>query len=71
MAKRRSEKICWHHLDILKGEILVSYDYILIIRTPEHFDDPFNVVRKCLKAARIEVIINVPYDEGKLVGCLE
>lgn len=65
IARRKSDIIHWHHLDILKDEIPDTYDYILIIRTLEHFDDPFSIVKKCLKAARISLIINVPYDEGK------
>ena len=65
VARQKSDKIYWHHLDILKDEIPDAYDYISIIRTLEHFDDPFAVVKKCPHATKNSLIINVPYDKGK------
>ena len=64
MARKKSETIAWHNLDILRDSIPDSYDYILIIRTLEHFDNPFTVLDKCLKATRKSVIVNVPYDNN-------
>lgn len=64
MARKKSGAITWHNLDILRASIPDAYDYILIIRTLEHFDNPFIVLDKCLQATRKSVIVNVPYDKS-------
>jgi len=74
IARRKSDVIHWHHLDILKDSIPKVYDYVIIVHTLEHFDDPLFVVNKCLRAARGSLIINVPYDEDtdrKMFGVTE
>ncbi len=60
-AKSRNEEIDYIVLDILKDKIPKRYEYITIIETLEHFDDPFNVVDKCLKMCDKALIISTPY----------
>lgn len=60
-ANARHGKVNYFVLDILKQPIPGDYDYILIIETLEHFDNPFPVVESCLKHARKAVFISVPY----------
>jgi SAM-dependent methyltransferase len=60
-AKQKTKDIEYFVFDILKDPIPQMYDYILIVQTLEHFDDPFPVVDKCLKHVNNELIISVPY----------
>jgi len=62
-AKRKTKSVEYLCLDILKGPIPGEYDYITIIETLEHFDNPFHLLDKCLKHAREAVIISVPYKQ--------
>jgi 2-polyprenyl-3-methyl-5-hydroxy-6-metoxy-1,4-benzoquinol methylase len=60
-AKKKSKKINYFNLDILKEPVLEFYHYILLIQTLEHFSDPFSILNKCLKQVKKAVIISVPY----------
>lgn len=56
-------------LNILKQPLPQKYDYITIVETLEHFDDPFIVVDKCLKYVKKALIISTPYtpeETGKI-----
>ncbi len=60
-AKVRQGKVNYFVHDILKEPIPGDYDYILVVETLEHFDNPFPVVDKCLKHVRKALWISVPY----------
>ena len=60
-AKQKTKNIEYFCLDILKDPIPGKYDYITIIETLEHFNNPFPILDKCLEHAREAVIISVPY----------
>lgn len=62
-AKQKTKSVQYLVLDILKQPIPKKYDYITIIQTLEHFDNPFAVVDKCLKHVRKSIIISVPYNQ--------
>lgn len=64
-AKSKTQEVKYFVLDVLKQPISEKYDYITIIETLEHFDDPFIVVDKCLKHAKKSLIISVPYHDQK------
>lgn len=61
-AKEKGKKIEYYVSDILKDPILKSFDYITIIQTLEHIDNPFAVVDKCLKCTKKALLISVPYN---------
>lgn len=63
-ARRKNKDINYILLDILKDEIPKSYDYITLIETLEHFDDPYIIVDKCLKSVKQALIITVPYRQN-------
>jgi trans-aconitate methyltransferase len=67
-ANRKNRKIEYKILDITTDELSKKYDYITIIETLEHFDDPFPVVEKCLKFANKSLIVSVPYSLGESKG---
>lgn len=60
-AKQKTKSVQYFVLDILRQPIPNKYDYITIIETLEHFDDPFAVVDKRLKHVNESLIISVPY----------
>ena len=73
-ATQKSDDIKYAVLDILKDPLPQTYDYILIIETLEHFDEPFQVINKCLKHVRQSIIVSVPYEPhytGKNLGSKE
>jgi len=61
-AKNLNDKNNYIVLDILKDEIPEHYDYITIVETLEHFENPFFIVDKCLNKCET-LIISVPYTE--------
>ena len=73
-AKTKTVKVKYMVVDILKDPLPGTYDYITIIETLEHFDDPFFVIDKCLQHARVAVIVSVPYTpqySGKVLAVSE
>jgi len=62
-AKRKTKRVEYLCLDILREKLPRKYDYITIIETLEHFDNPFSVVDKCLQHAKKAVIISTPYKQ--------
>jgi 2-polyprenyl-3-methyl-5-hydroxy-6-metoxy-1,4-benzoquinol methylase len=69
-AREMSNDIDYLLVDLLKDPVPGEYDYITIVETLEHFDDPFYVLDKCLKHVRKSIIVSVPYSKvsKKLVG---
>ncbi|MDY7033285.1 MAG: class I SAM-dependent methyltransferase [Thermodesulfobacteriota bacterium] len=67
-AQAKNSGVQYMVLNILKEEIPYMYDYITIIETLEHFDDPFLIVNKCLTHVRNALVISVPYTPDKPSG---
>lgn len=63
-ATNKSKVIQYIVYDVLRKPIPSVYDYITIIETLEHFDDPFFIVDKCLKHVKKSLIISTPYTQG-------
>jgi SAM-dependent methyltransferase len=63
-ARSRSGEIQYQVLDITCDPIPGLFDYITIVETLEHFDDPFAVIDRCLKNTRRMVIVCVPYRQN-------
>ncbi|MFH2137092.1 MAG: class I SAM-dependent methyltransferase [Candidatus Omnitrophota bacterium] len=63
MANEKKSDINFIRMDILKESPTQKYDYITIIHTLEHFNDPFQVVNKCLNFVNEALIIEAPYTE--------
>ena len=63
-AKTRRGDIEYLVLDITTDSIPGVFDYIAIVETLEHFDDPFAVLDRCLKRVRKAVIVCVPYNQS-------
>ena len=57
----KSEDINFHVADITKESIKEMYDYVTIIQTLEHFDNPFLIIDKLLKHVKKELVISTPY----------
>lgn len=73
-AGQKSGDIKYAVLDILKDPVPETYDYIAIIETLEHFDEPFPVIDKCLGHVRESIIVSVPYERhysGRNLGFKE
>ncbi|MCK5214813.1 MAG: class I SAM-dependent methyltransferase [Candidatus Omnitrophica bacterium] len=70
MAKGKADNINFYVCDILKDSLPQKYDYITMASTIEHFNDPYQVVRKCLKYVYHGVLIYTPYTEKFLDGRL-
>lgn len=51
-------------LDIEKQELTNVYDYVISAHTFEHLNDPIAATEKCIKVARKQVIICVPYKDS-------
>ncbi len=62
-ARQRSEEINFILMDVTRDEPPDKYDYITIVHTLEHFNDPYPIVDKCLNFVNKAVIIQVPYVE--------
>ena len=62
-AKERTEKVHFLLLDIGKEDPPKKYDYITLMSTLEHFNNPFPIVDRCLKFVNKALIICVPYTE--------
>ena len=62
-AKKKSDEISFFILDISKEDPPGKYDYITLIHTLEHFNNPYPIVDKCLKFVDRALIIQVPYVE--------
>lgn len=73
-AKKKTKYVKYLVLDILKDPIPDKYDYITIVQTLEHFNDPFIVVDKCLKYINCALIVSTPYyqdSSGKITEVSE
>jgi len=73
-AKQKSKSITYHVLDVIHEALPGTYDYITIIETLEHFDDPFPIIDKCLDRVREAVIVSTPYEQhytGRNLGAHE
>lgn len=62
-AKGKTDEIHFFVLDISKEDPPKKYDYITLIHTLEHFNDPYPIVDKCLNFVNEALIIQVPYTE--------
>ena len=60
-AKLKSNDIDYKVVDIEKDDIQKKYDYIIMIETLEHFDNPFLIIQKILKNIKKSIIIMTPY----------
>ncbi len=60
-ARAKSSDIEYFVFDLLNQEIPKKYDYITLIHILEHFDDPYPIIDKCLKAVNRAVYISTPY----------
>ncbi len=60
-ARSKSRDIEYFTFDLNKQEILKKYDYLTLIHILEHFDDPYPIIDKCLKAVNQAVYISTPY----------
>lgn len=72
-AAKKTKGVKYIVLDIHIDPIPEKYDWILIVETLEHFDEPFSVIEKCLKNVNKALIISVPYkqkilSENKLIN---
>ncbi len=63
-ARRNNGQVNFLIRDILNDPLSGKYDYITIIQTLEHFDDPFMVVDKCLEHTRDSLIVSTPYNQS-------
>jgi 2-polyprenyl-3-methyl-5-hydroxy-6-metoxy-1,4-benzoquinol methylase len=60
-ARAKSTDIEYFVFDLMKQDIPKKYDYITLIHILEHFDDPYPIIDKCLKAVNRAVYISTPY----------
>lgn len=60
-ARAQSQDIEYFIFDLKKQEIPKKYDYLTLIHILEHFDDPYSIIDKCLKAVNQAVYISTPY----------
>lgn len=63
-ARSRAGDIEYRVLDITRDPIPGVFDYMTIIETLEHFDNPFAVLDRCLKNTRKMIIVCVPYRQS-------
>ena len=67
-AIERSERTAPHGTyytaNIEEDKLEGIFDYVVSMHTFEHFDNPVEVLGKCIAAAREKVIINVPYGDA-------
>ena len=62
-AKARDKNINYFVMDLGRQDIPQKYDYITLIHILEHFNDPYPIINKCLKAVNKAVYISTPYGE--------
>ncbi len=62
-AKKKSSQIHFFVLDISKENPPRKYDYITLVSTLEHFNNPYPVIDKCLKFVNGAIIVAVPHTE--------
>ncbi|MBU2540539.1 MAG: class I SAM-dependent methyltransferase [Candidatus Omnitrophica bacterium] len=62
-AKVKTKDINYFVLDLKTQEPPRKYDFITLIHTLEHFNDPFAIVDKCLKFTNEALIVRTPYIE--------
>ena len=67
-AKQKTERVHYFVNNILTDPLPDTYDYITIVETLEHFNDPFFVINKLLKHVKKSVIICVPYYDSYFTG---
>ena len=69
-AGERGSGVNYMVADIVKDPVPGEYDYVAIVETLEHFDDPYPIVDKLLKHVKKSMIISVPYCDAtrKLKG---
>lgn len=60
-ARNKTKKVEYFVCDVLREPLRDTYDYITIVETLEHFDDPFLVIDKLLNSVNNSIIISVPY----------
>jgi 2-polyprenyl-3-methyl-5-hydroxy-6-metoxy-1,4-benzoquinol methylase len=63
-AKKKNDGNRYIVFDVLKDKISEKYDFITIIETLEHFDDPFFIVDKCLMSCKESVFVSTPYTQN-------
>jgi SAM-dependent methyltransferase len=63
-CRQKNQDISYFVLDVLKNDLPGTYDFISVIETLEHFDNPFFILNKCLPYAKKSVIVSVPYSPG-------
>lgn len=61
--KLYGKKIKFFVHDIYKDKLKKNYDYILIIETLEHINNPKKAIKKYLKYYNEKLIVTVPYKE--------
>ena len=61
--KLYGKKIKFFVHDVYKDKLKKNYDYILIIETLEHINNPKKAVKKYLKYCNERLIVTVPYKE--------
>lgn len=62
-ARKRTGLVNFFVMDILKDSPPKKYDYIILLSTLEHFNNPHKVVDKCLDFVNRTLIIQAPYTE--------
>ena len=62
-ARSQSPDIEYFIFDLSKQNILRKYDYITLIHILEHFNNPYPIIDKCLKAVNRAVYVSAPYGE--------
>ena len=62
-AQKRTPDSTFFVLDIMKDVPQQKYDYITLVSTLEHFDDPFCIVDRCLPFVTQGLIIQCPFVE--------
>lgn len=61
-ARKKSNKIKFFYMDVIKEKLSLNYDTILFISILEHLKEYDSVVKKCLKNCKW-LIISCPYNE--------
>ena len=60
-AKKKTNQVSFFVLDILKQNPPKKYDYITLVSTLEHFNEPYYIVEKCLKFVDKALFVISPY----------
>ena len=64
-ARSKGSDIEYQVLDIRDSPLPKYYDFITIIETLEHFDEPFTIVDKCLNKTKKALIIQTPFTPNR------